>query len=430
MRRLLYGWLPTRAQLLCMLVLWTACGKAQRGEVVPIVAIEALRFPHESHIKVSCLACHSPSNQEQKRPAHASCDQAACHQAAFRGQPTEMCALCHEGLGETPTDPSPLLPYPPGSGTRSLPSTFSHRQHLDASTMEASLGFHISCIDCHQLQTSTSAGAMRSPAHADCARCHAAEAAPLGTPSMQDCVSCHRSDGPSSSRARDFITGDLHFSHRQHRIDRRGELISCASCHAESVQADASQAGKHAVPKMRVCVDCHDDTDRVPQTKRMRRCETCHSTRSAGLSAIAPRSHMPATERPENHTQAFRRDHADDARADANACGKCHTVLSGNRRDTCDECHQVMQPQDHVITWREYDHGPEAATDPERCTTCHQADFCVACHQTRPRSHFPALDFRSGGHGTQAILNMRACVACHQPSDDCTGSGCHRGESL
>jgi hypothetical protein len=174
---------------------------------------------------------------------------------------------------------------------------------------------------------------------------------------------------------------------------------------------------------MRVCVSCHDNPLRVDNNLRMRRCETCHITRSAGLGALAPRSHLPATERPADHTQAFRRDHAADAAADSEACGRCHTMLSGNRRDTCDECHQVMRPSDHVVTWREYDHGPEAATVPERCTTCHQADFCVACHQTTPRSHFPLMDFRQGGHGTQAALNMRACVTCHDQGRDC--ATCH-----
>lgn len=418
---------------LCALATWLACRSPAATNAPEDLAVEALRFPHETHTKVACTSCHVAATESAStmQPGHASCDNADCHRNAFIGPPSELCALCHEGVSTQAGGKSPLMGFPPGSGTRSQSSSFSHAQHLNASRMEATLGFHISCTDCHQLQKDSGAGpTLRSPRHADCARCHASEAAIPGTPSMTDCDGCHVATSSSLPRHRDFITGDLQFAHREHLRDRRGTLISCLECHDRSAIATESEIGKHATPDMRVCVDCHDNSERVPQAKRMRRCETCHSTRSAGLRALAPRSHMPATERPANHTQAFRRDHGDDARKGAAACARCHTALSGNHRDTCDECHQVMRPQDHVVTWREYDHGPEAATESERCTTCHQVDFCVTCHRNPPRSHFPMLMFRSGGHGTQAIINMRACVTCHRPSDDCSGAGCHRTGDL
>lgn len=415
--------------ILCAFASWLACRSPTAMNASEDLPLEALRFPHQSHTEVACTRCHVAVTESAPttQPGHASCDAPGCHQVAFTGAPTELCALCHEGISTEAGAASPLMTFPPGSGMRSQPSNFSHAQHLNASRMEAALGFHISCTDCHELQKDSGIGpTLRSPRHADCARCHATEAAVPGTPAMTDCVGCHLASASSLPRHRDFITGDLHFDHRAHLRDRRGIPISCLECHNRSAVATRSEIGKHATPEMRACVDCHDNSERVPQAKRMRRCETCHSTRSAGLRALAPRSHMPATERPANHTQAFRRDHGDDARNNAAACARCHTQLSGNRRDTCDECHQVMRPQDHVVTWREYDHGPEAATESERCTTCHQVDFCVTCHRNAPRSHFPTLMFRSGGHGTQAVLNMRACVTCHRPRDDCSGAGCHR----
>ena len=57
----------------------------------------------------------------------------------------------------------------------------------------------------------------------------------------------------------------------------------------------------------------------------------------------------------------FRRDHGDEVTRDASRCAKCHTAVSGASRDVCDECHRVMRPSDHVVSWREYDHGPDAA---------------------------------------------------------------------
>ncbi len=400
-----------------------------------------LRFPHELHTSKPCEFCHTepvPGQTETPRPgqdAHASCALSACHAADFAGEPTALCGLCHESLQTENGPRATLVPFPPQAGPRSQAVAFSHVVHLNASHMEKKLGFHISCIDCHALPSradilsdTTLGSEIPRPSHEACARCHASEAALPGSPTMTACDACHKA-GEEQSREREFITGDLHFRHSSHRNDRRGTRIGCATCHESITQSD-DRSSRQARREMQVCVNCHNDEKRVPSTKRMSRCETCHATRSSGIRALAPRSHMPATERPANHTQAFRRDHAADADRPSAACARCHTMVSGNRRNTCDECHQVMEPRDHVVTWREYDHGPQAVTQPDRCTTCHQVDFCVACHRTPPRSHFPSLDFRRGGHGTLAVLNLRACVTCHQVARDCSGSGCHRGDGF
>jgi hypothetical protein len=424
--------------LLLMLFAQLSCRatRSSNSPDTPTIA-EALRFPHDKHSEQPCDNCHHVEHVlagTTVRPggndvtSHESCAQSECHAAEFeaaktRDKQSELCALCHEYIapGE-----SSLVPYPTPSGKQVMAVRFSHKQHLDADAMEEQLGFHLSCIDCHgeaQNQLSSELSMVR-PRHAACGRCHAEEAAADHAPNLLQCSKCHSRE--SVRRGRKLIRGDLHFSHSRHRVDRKGLHISCSTCHAPSITATAEDVGNHASPLMRVCVDCHDDRERVPRLQRMRRCQTCHTTRAAGFDALAPRSHMPATERPIDHTQAFRRDHSADAKADAQSCARCHTMLSGNRHDTCDECHQVMRPRDHMITWREYDHGAESITEPDRCTTCHQVDFCVACHRSKPRSHFPTLSFRSG-HGTQAILNMRACLTCHKPERDCTGSGCHQG---
>ncbi len=398
--------------------------------------VTPLRFPHQSHTAKPCEFCHTAQAPGQQRPprpgenSHASCALKDCHAADFEGEATTLCGLCHESLQTEAGPRSSLVPYPPQAGPRVQAVAFSHARHLDASLMEERLGFHISCTDCHALpstQDSLEASELSRPSHAACARCHAPEAALPGSPIMTACDGCHQA-GQERARARQFITGDLHFRHSSHRNDRRGKRIGCATCHESTATTDGGE--RQVRREMQVCVNCHNDEKRVPPTRRMSRCETCHATKSAGLSALAPRSHMPATERPANHTQAFRRDHAADADRPSAACARCHTMVSGNRRNTCDECHQVMEPRDHVVTWREYDHGPQAVTQPDRCTTCHQVDFCVACHSTPPRSHFPSLSFRGGGHGTLAVLNLRACVTCHQVARDCSGAGCHRGDAF
>ncbi len=423
------------------------CRAQGRDEATHIDVVAPLRFPHEKHTARPCASCHTeaiPGETEAPRPgenSHESCMGAECHSEAFKGEPTTLCGLCHESLQTEDGPRASLVPYPPVAGPRSESVSFSHETHLDAPLMETRLGFHVSCTDCHELPSldgSLTTGALENrsvaiselprPTHEACARCHAAEAALPGAPVMTACDSCHDA-GRTTSRERLFITGDLQFRHSAHRSDRRGKAIGCATCH-NSIITTLSESSRGAGYDMRVCVKCHNNDARVSPGKRMSRCETCHATKSAGIGALAPRSHMPPTERPANHTQAFQKDHAADADRPSASCGSCHTMLSGNRRNTCDECHQVMEPRDHVVTWREYDHGPQAATSPDRCATCHQVEFCVACHQSPPRSHFPSLEFRRGGHGTLAVLNMRACVTCHQRANDCSGSGCHREDGL
>jgi len=282
--------------------------------------------------------------------------------------------------------------------------------------MEAKVGFHVTCADCH-----TRNGKLVRPDHATCARCHAPEASVAGAPRMDDCTSCHEK-GIAQQRTRSrLIKNDLHFDHERHHVDRRGAAIPCQTCHPKS--AASTMYADHAAPQISACVGCHDDTDRVPSQLRMRICETCHTDRTQTLTVIAPRNHLPATERPLDHTIAFRRDHAGAAENDSKRCAACHTQMSGNGRDVCDECHQTMRPADHRITFRELDHGTEAAANRDRCARCHVVEFCTACHSQRPRSHGYANSFVID-HGPLARIDIRSCLTCHQQSY-CTQNGCH-----
>ncbi len=439
-------WSPLHRRAYCCVLgiflstLIFACQSKSKSLDLPTVEIAVARFPHQQHQQVPCIECHSlltvlhaSTKSRPKRIEHKSCNQAKCHAEEFSDKPTTLCVLCHESFPETEgsSTEATFVPYPPIAGKQQFPVVFSHRTHVDAARMEAKLGFHLSCIDCHRAPKKNAVqDTLLRPTHASCARCHAEEAAEFGTPTMSNCLSCHLASGETRNRQRSLIQGDLHFNHSSHQRDRKGDAIACSTCHSQSITASAEQSGSHATPAMTVCVGCHDNRGRVSKEKRMARCETCHLSKAAGLGAIAPRSHMPATERPSNHTRAFQRDHAQDAGRNGAACARCHTMLSGNRRNTCDECHQVMRPRDHVALWREYNHGPEAAALPQRCTTCHQVDFCVACHRSRPRSHFPLMEWRIGGHGMQASLGLRSCMTCHRADADCSGAGCHRGDGF
>jgi hypothetical protein len=367
----------------------------------PTPPVDHSRLSHVQHTQVACIDCHRMGTRPGSQD-HAPCD--TCHRAAFLAAPGPLCQVCHTQVTAKPVA-APLKPYPVEDAWQAEPPRFSHRSHMDASHMESRVGFHVACADCHVRD-----GKLARPDHETCARCHAREAS--GTPSMDDCAGCHENRPQLRTRAR-LIKGDLHFDHDRHRVDRRGTGIRCEQCHEQS--ANALGYTDHVAPRVESCVTCHDDTDRTPAVMRMRVCQTCHAERREKLTSLAPRNHLPSTERPLDHTLAFRRDHAQAAEDSAARCASCHTQMSGNPADACDECHQSMRPADHRITWRELDHGTEAAADRDRCARCHVVEFCTACHEQRPNSHGYAGSFVND-HGPLARINVRSCLTCHAES--------------
>ena len=370
------------------------------------------RISHVVHGGIACIACH----RGEKRPGaddHQPCDRAECHQKEFVAAPGRVCRVCHDDVASAPLS-GKTRPFPPTDPWQSEPSRFAHALHLDRGKMEGAVGFHVGCVDCHVAD-----GRLVRPNHATCARCHAAEAGVRRAPPMYDCAGCHERATHQRTRAR-LIRDDLHFDHAVHVADRQNKSIACTECHAATSRS--SSYADHSAPRIEACVGCHDDSDRTPLANAMRQCDSCHAGRIQRVTTLAPRSHLPATERPLDHTLAFRRDHADAAGRAAARCAACHTQMSGNARDACDECHQTMRPADHRVMFRELDHGPEAAADRARCARCHVVDFCTACHSQRPRSHGYAGTFLAD-HGPLARVNVRACLTCHQER---YCDGCHQ----
>lgn len=403
-----------------------ACRRASRQPLPPPQA-EPDRFPHPAHAQLACTPCHDQAAAiagTVRMPGsddHAACDDLACHGDAFARPPGDLCKVCHTSVDPTGREPSPLRTYPAIDGVRALPSRFSHASHLDDAAIERAVGFHVACADCHEVDRDGRPG----PAtHGACARCHAAEVGLPDAPAMSGCAACHAS-ATAARVPRQLIVRDLRFDHASHRADARGTAIACATCHQRTRTAESSL--DHQAPPIAACVECHDDSSRVPVGKRMRVCETCHTAIALTFGALAPRSHLPATELPVDHTLAFRRDHALDA-ADASRCARCHTMMSGAAESACDECHTAMRPRDHNVVWREIDHGSEALADRDRCATCHVVDYCSACHRQRPRSHGPLGTFEAADHGDLARQNPTACITCHDLARDC--ARCHPAGSM
>jgi len=390
--------------------------------------VEQWRFPHGKHSDLTCTECHEARAVERGEPArpgaadHEPCDREQCHRSEFVARPGPFCTHCHTEVDPTGSRPSTLAPYPPELGRRLLAAEFDHQLHLNADRMESKVGFHVECLDCHELRPD---GTYRSPGHAACRRCHATEAAPEGAPPLGQCDACHRTRPRPPRRGRKLIVGDLRFLHGNHTTTRDTRPIECVQCHSDATTAAVT--GTLRPPPTSVCTECHDDPARTPVSLRMRVCENCHLGRAESFGSLAPRSHLPPLDTPANHTLAFRTDHATEARLAARQCARCHTEMSGSPRAACDECHQVMRPRSHNISWTEFDHGPQAAVDAQPCATCHAGGFCVACHSRPPRSHFPLGDFARGGHAALADVNLRSCFVCHPSGRDCTTAGCHTG---
>jgi len=389
-------------RLIVVVVLAAACTPARRAEAPPPAA-DPTRLDHSKHAQIACIGCH-----RGKRPGaddHKPCDDSGCHKKEFASSPGKVCLVCHTDVTVQPLLVAPLKDFPIQDAWQALPPVFSHAKHLDAGVMEKQVGFHVTCVDCHLRND-----AQVRPNHATCARCHAAEVELEGTPAMENCNGCHRGRARLRVRARLLDSDVKALPHNQHRRDAKGNPIKCEDCHKRS--ATSTGYDDHAPPRVESCVACHDDSARVPYEMRMRICETCHRETTATLTKLAPRSHLPSTERPIDHTLAFRRDHAEAASRSATRCATCHVQMSGNPKDACDECHQRMLPSDHRITFRELDHGPEAVADRNRCATCHVVEFCTACHSQRPRSHGLLSTF-TDEHARLARINPRPCLTCH-----------------
>jgi cytochrome c7-like protein len=399
------------ARVYLIAIVCGACSSPRVAEA-PLPPTDSSRLSHAQHAAIACVDCHR-MGQRPGSDDHKPCD--GCHRAAFLGQPGELCKVCHTKVTVSPLE-AKLKPYPVEDIWQAEAPRFSHQTHLDAGAVERAVGFHVQCADCHVRD-----GKLARPDHETCARCHAPEASGPGLVTMGQCAGCHL-PAPQLRTHAQLIRGDLKpFDHETHRSDRHGNPIKCEQCHQKSAAADETA---HPSPSIASCVSCHDDSDRAPEGVKMRECGACHIGREQSVATLAPRSHLPATEKPIDHTIGFRTDHAEAAR-DGSRCATCHTQMSGNAQDTCDECHQTMRPADHRITFRELDHGPEAIAHRDRCATCHVVAFCTACHSQRPRSHGFPNTFQYD-HAAMARDDVRACLTCHvDERAACTGNGCH-----
>ncbi|HCG98435.1 MAG TPA: hypothetical protein DE036_01085 [Actinobacteria bacterium] len=111
---------------------------------------------------------------------------------------------------------------------------------------------------------------------------------------------------------------------------------------------------------------------------------------------------------------------------DMDSCSDCHNYYEGDVE--CEKCHPSNAETEKLSTrgpWK-ITHGPawkstHGMGDPKTCATCHDALFCMSCHNSevphpQPWSHL---------HPRSAKQNVQGCYQCHR-KELCMD--CHRIE--
>ena len=444
------------------------CGcprQAVRGDTDDPIGVEIFR--HADHLgdqpkilkrnagkPLVCGDCHASTAATgwvAQRPGsdnHAPCD--GCHAGAYKKPPNDYCKVCHTSVDPMHAGKSPLGEYPRRARTAELIGAFNHALHLTGKSVKKD-GKSLDCGDCHQVKDADAAYAS-FPTHANCAPCHAPEAAANREPRLDRCGGCHDHAGPG--RARAFVKNDIRFTHGKHRVDQGGKAIECRVCHG--TVAESTTAAEVVLPRMASCATCHEDATRTPDRVRLSQCGVCHQddvesnplpgnhtaggpAPLEGLAALQAQGYVVLAQAaggpPPTATDAVPRlidllprlepeAAAPSTIAPAAPAGLVHAAPPLTPQVKA--VNPNVKPEDHSPLFR-VRHESAARSADAKCGYCHEGlsgsnrDSCNDCHAvSEPRSH--TLRFRSVSHGRAAARDPQACATCHEV-DTCTA--CH-----
>lgn len=429
-----------------------AAGK-KAAPSAPLFGSNGEPFVHAIHKdklgSLECSLCHPAvrdGSVELQRPGHDQCT--ACHSDDFdnnyaKARP-QFCAACHGSSTSTSAAPgaptshskADVLPFPLYKGKRALLFRFSHAEHVDQKARrDPATGFRADCTFCHKFDPQ---GVFATfPGHVQCATCHSKPGVtPQLTPALDaaGCGGCHSPqeiENPGFTEQRRLITQtavsgkyiDIKFTHIAHFAVKDKFNLDCTTCHYGIPRS--TSLTNLTLPSMVDCVACHDTAKSIRADAKMSNCQLCHADTVQGM--FTPVSHA-LNVKPASHNESWRFHHQEAAAAPEATCFACHQNFTSSTRstDACTSCHQVMKPASHTATWKDDLHGKYAGVERTACATCHQADYCVRCHNEVPRSHYPLPVFAGGGHATLALLDTRACFTCHTFQNTC--SECHTNQ--
>ena len=210
----------------------------------------------------------------------------------------------------------------------------------------------------------------------------------------------------------------------------------CAGCHNGEMLPEVEYQGyvpsgrnlkfKHATHPALGCSMCHGaeaESDMRVQAPNADTCLPCHGNGATEHLAVGENPctfchYDPAP----GHTPDFATQHGTAAAADQPNCTSCH------QQDFCVACHDgpvakefEYHPANYVMR-----HGAESWAQPMECSQCHSREvFCRDCHAKQG----VAQDGRANGgyhdgvanwlqqHGIAARQGMDSCVSCHQQTE-------------
>ncbi|MCP4230536.1 MAG: hypothetical protein GY771_10380 [bacterium] len=125
------------------------------------------------------------------------------------------------------------------------------------------------------------------------------------------------------------------------------------------------------------------------------------------------------------HDRGWIDDHGADAKMDSKSCETCHD------REYCNACHFSDNP---LETYHDsnyvYTHTVDRFIDKTECASCHDAEsFCNSCHAAaagRPADHLVS-GWTTTGHPEPAREDLERCAVCHSEGvGDDVCLQCHR----
>lgn len=206
------------------------------------------------------------------------------------------------------------------------------------------------------------------------------------------CESCHVSPRPlDRGLYRVRMVGQFYLSlfasSRVPSVFATPTNASCLVCHSDlrtvSPKGDLQIPHRAHVTILKMeCVECHDNlvhttSPEGSHTPRMAECFRCHDGDKAedACTACHTEKAAPATHATEDWLVL----HAE--KANDPACVSCHKWTE----NWCVDCHQ-HRPRSHVPDWRAT-HG--ARVEQHRsCEACHETSFCATCHGEVPQLNF------------------------------------------
>lgn len=176
------------------------------------------------------------------------------------------------------------------------------------------------------------------------------------------------------------------------------------------------------------CASCHEMEPAVESAAQALHaelpCLACHGT-SGAVGALAYLPHLGG-----QVAQVVSGQRIGLAKLPTVGCDSCHLRPVASRallaeghpdqRSPCASCHGVVvhpepepSPEESHAPQYVQLHGRDALDDLEGCATCHQRQYCLACHV---RVSIPHPDDWLGEHGLEQVgQGAETCQSCHSP---------------